>query len=319
MRNSSATVAAALTVTWATLLSPAQAALPPNPSPSGEPPLPQRGTSLPLQTKIHPGDQLSIQVYGDQSLTQNVMVLSDGTLEYPLIGRVPVAGKTLDQAAGILTERLRKYVREPVVSVSILQLGQPDVLVLGDVKTPGKYQLRSDARLTDAIAAAGGLINVNGTFPDARVADASGTVTSVSLENLLQRGDTALDVPLSEGSVVYVPGPVQFTVDVAGAVDHPGEVQVSEGDHLSIAIAKAGDSQNANADLNHIRLIRTGPDGKQTTAEINLYQAINNGDQSADIALQKGDVIYVPQAAHHSDVFGGVGSGLLYILTRLIP
>jgi polysaccharide biosynthesis/export protein len=232
---------------------------------------------------------------------------------------VPVAGKTLDQAASLLTERLRKYVRQPVVSVAILQLGQPDVLVLGDVKTPGKYQLRSDARLTDAIAAAGGLINVNGTFPDARVADASGSVTSVSLENLLQRGDTALDVPLSEGSVVYVPGPVQFTVDVAGAVDHPGEVQVSEGDHLSIAIAKAGDSQNANADLNHIRLIRTLPDGKQTTTEINLYQAINSGDQSADVALQKGDVIYVPQAAHHSDVFGGVGSGLLYILTRLIP
>jgi polysaccharide biosynthesis/export protein len=319
MRKSSATVAAALTVTWATLLTPAQAALPPNPSASGEPPLPQRGTSLPAQTKIHPGDQLSIQVYGDQSLTQNVMVLSDGTVEYPLIGRVPVAGKSLDQAANLLTERLRKYVRQPVVSVSILQLGQPDVLVLGDVKTPGKYQLRSDARLTDAIAAAGGLINVNGTFPDARVADASGTVTSVSLENLLQRGDTALDVPLSEGSVVYVPGPVQFTVDVAGAVDHPGEVQVSEGDHLSIAIAKAGDSQNANADLNHIRLIRTAADGKQTTTEINLYQAINSGDQSADVALQKGDVIYVPQAAHHSDVFGGVGSGLLYILTRLIP
>jgi polysaccharide biosynthesis/export protein len=319
MRKSSATVAAALTVTWATLLAPAQAASPPNPAPSGEPPLPLRGPSLPAQTKIHPGDQLSVQVYGDQSLTQNVMVLSDGTVEYPLIGRVPVAGKSLDQAAGLLTERLRKYVRQPVVSVSILQLGQPDVLVLGDVKTPGKYQLRSDARLTDAIAAAGGLINVNGTFPDARVADASGTVTSVSLENLLQRGDTALDVPLSEGSVVYVPGPVQFTVDVAGAVDHPGEVQVSEGDHLSIAIAKAGDSQNANADLNHIRLIRTDADGKQTTTEINLYQAINSGDQSADVALQKGDVIYVPQAAHHSDVFGGVGSGLLYILTRLIP
>jgi polysaccharide biosynthesis/export protein len=319
MRNSSATVAAALTVTWATMLSPAQAALPPNPSASGEPPPPQRGASLPAQTKIHPGDQLSVQVYGDQSLTQNVMVLSDGTLEYPLIGRVPVAGKTLDQAADLLTERLRKYVRQPVVSIAILQLGQPDVLVLGDVKTPGKYQLRSDARLTDAIAAAGGLINVNGTFPDARVADASGTVTSVSLENLLQRGDTALDVPLSEGSVVYVPGPVQFTVDVAGAVDHPGEVQVSEGDHLSIAIAKAGDSQNANADLNHIRLIRTAPDGKQTTTEINLYQAINSGDQTADVALQKGDVIYVPQAARHSDVFGGVGSGLLYILTRLIP
>jgi protein involved in polysaccharide export with SLBB domain len=116
-----------------------------------------------------------------------------------------------------------------------------------------------------------------------------------------------------------VPGRIPLIVEVAGAVDHPGDVQVSEGDHLSVAIAKAGNSQNAQADLNHIRVVRTGPDGKQTTTEVNLYDALNKGDQSADIALEKGDVIYVPQAVKHSDVFSGIGSGLLYILTRLIP
>ena len=73
------------------------------------------------------------------------------------------------------------------------------MLVLGDVKTPGKYQLRSDAKLTDAIAAAGGIVNANGAFPDARVADANGTVTVVSLEALLQRGDTSLDTQLERG------------------------------------------------------------------------------------------------------------------------
>jgi polysaccharide biosynthesis/export protein len=275
--------------------------------------------SLQSATRIHPGDQLSVQVFGDQTLTQNVIVLDDGTVEYPLIGRVLVAGKTPDQAAAVFSARLRQYVRNPTVNVLITQLGQPDVLVLGDVKLPGKYALRSDAKLTDAIAAAGGLVNTNGAFPNARVADADGAVHTVSLQNLLQRGDTALDVPLGEGSVVYVPGRIPLIVEVAGAVDHPGDVQVSEGDHLSVAIAKAGNSQNAQADLNHIRVVRTGPDGKQTTTEVNLYDALNKGDQSADIALEKGDVIYVPQAVKHSDVFSGIGSGLLYILTRLIP
>jgi polysaccharide biosynthesis/export protein len=270
-------------------------------------------------TRIHPGDQLSVQVFGDQTLTQNVIVLSDGTVDYPLIGRVPVAGKTPDQAAATFSARLRRYVRNPTVNVLIAQLGQPDVLVLGDVKTPGKYQLRSDAKLTDAIAAAGGLVNTNGAFPDARVADANGDVHTISLQNLLQRGDTALDLPLGEGSVVYVPGRIPLIVEVAGAVDHPGDVQVSEGDHLSVAIAKAGNSQNAQADLNHIRVVRTDANGKQTTTEVNLYDALNKGDQQADVALQKGDVIYVPQAARHSDFFGGLGSGLLYVLTRLIP
>ena len=144
-------------------------------------------------------------------------------------------------------------------------------------------------------------------------------MTVVSLQNLLQRGDTSLDMPLAEGSVVYVPGPIHFTVSVAGAVDHPGDVQVNQGDRLSMAIAKAGNSQNAQADLNHVHVIRTGADGSQTTTEVNLYLVLKGGDPSADVALEKGDVIYVPQGVRHSDIFSGIGSGLLYILTRLIP
>jgi polysaccharide export outer membrane protein len=273
--------------------------------------------ALPSPTRIHAGDQLSVQVYGDATLTQNVTVLPDGTVNYPLIGRVSLAGSTPDQAAGILSKKLRRYILNPSVNVIIAQLGQPSVLVLGDVKTPGKYQLRSDAKLTDAIAAAGGLVNTNGAFPEARIADENGAVTKVSLEQLLQRGDTALDVGLGEGSVVYVPGRVQFIVDVSGAVDHPGDVQVAEGDHLSVAIAKAGNSQNAQSDLNHIRLIRTAPNGTETTTEINLYEAINEGNQSVDVALQKGDVIYVPQSAKHSGI-AGVAGGIFDILTRLV-
>lgn len=268
------------------------------------------------RTVIHPGDQLNVQVFGDQTLTQSTMVLSDGTVDYPLIGKVKLGGKTPNQAASTLASHMLEYVRHPIVSVQITQLAQPDVLVLGDVKSPGKYNLPSDGRLTDAIAAAGGLVNTNGAFPEARVADAAGKVTNVPLEGLLQNGDTSLDMTLDEGDVVYVPGPIQMNIDVTGAVDRPGEIQVNEGDHLSAAIAKAGDSQNAHSDLNHIRLIRTGPDGKQTTQEINLYDALKNGDIAADPKLEKGDVVYVPEAYQHRTDFG---TGLLYLLTRIIP
>jgi polysaccharide export outer membrane protein len=268
-------------------------------------------------TVIHPGDQLSVQVYGDQSLTQNVTVLNDGTIAYPLIGQVPVAGKTPAQAAAILKEHLLKYVRHPVVTVAITQLAQPNVMVLGDVKTPGKYQLPSDARLTDAIAAAGGLTDQDGSYPIARISDASGHISQVNLQKLLRGGDVALDQRIGEGDVVYVPGPVQFYVNVTGAVDHPGPIQVNQGDGLAVAIAKAGNSANAQADLNHVRLIRSGPDGKQETEEINLYDALQSNDKTANVALQKGDTIYVPQAKqHHTDSFV---TGLLYVLSRFIP
>ena len=94
---------------------------------------------------------------------------------------------------------------------------------------------------------------------------------------------------------------------------------MNEGDRLSVAIARAGNSQNAQADLNHVRLVASGPNGSQTTTVVNLYQAFNQHDQSADVALQKGDVVYVPQAAKHSDIFGGSASGLLFLITHVIP
>ena len=269
-------------------------------------------------TVIHPGDQLSVQVYGDQTLTQTVTVLNDGTIAYPLIGQVSVAGKTPEQAAETLKGRLLKFVRHPVVTIAISQLAQPNVMVLGDVKNPGKYQLRSDAHLSDAIAAAGGLVDINGDYPAARVSDPSGHVSQDSLQKLLRGGDVTQDQRLGEGDVVYVPGPVQFYVNVTGAVDHPGPVQINQGDNLAVAIAKAGNSVGAQADLNRVRLIRTTADGKQQTEEINLYQALQNNDATANVALQKGDTIFVPQAKQHT-AGSTILSGLLYVLSRFIP
>lgn len=274
--------------------------------------------ATPPHEMIHPGDQLTVNVYGQQTLSQNVTVLPDGSIEYPLIGRVQVGGLSVDDATKNISSRLAKYVRHPYVTVAISQLGQPDVLVLGDVKTPGKYSLRSDAKVTDAIAAAGGIADQDGPLPEARVSDAQGNVQTVSLQKLLHDGDTAQDRSLGEGSVVYVPGPTLMNVVVTGAVDHPGQVQVSEGDRLSMAVAKAGNSAQSNADLNNIRVMRTGPDGKPQEYTVNLYQALEKGDTSADIVLQKGDEVYVPQA-RKGNVWSSAGSGILYILSRLIP
>jgi len=274
------------------------------------------GTATNPKTVIHPGDQLNVQVFGQPTLSQTVTVLPDGSIEYPLIGRVALGGQTLDTATQTMTKSLERYVRHPYVTVLVTQLGQPSVLVLGNVKTPGKYQLRSDAKVTDAIAAAGGIANANGDLPEARISDANGQISSVSLQKLLHDGDTALDENLTEGSVVYVPGPTMMTVVVSGAVDHPGDVQVAEGDRVSAAVARAGNSTAANSDLNNIRVIRTTPDGKQQTFNVNLYQALKEGNSSADIALQKNDEIYVPQASKKSDLSA---NPLLYLLSRLIP
>jgi len=278
--------------------------------------IPNAAPTLPSNYVIHGGDQLNVQVFGDTTLTQNLTVLPDGTVDYPLVGRIKIAGSTPAAAARLIAKRLGRYVRHPLVTVAVATEGQPNVLVLGNVKTPGKYAIRSGGRISDAIAAAGGLGTINGTFPEARVSDSVGDVSNVSLQRLLHDGDLTLDKTLGEGSVVYVPGPLTYNIEVVGAVDKPGEIQLNQGDRLSMAIAKAGNTPASNSDLNRIRVVRAAPDGSSKTYEINLYRALSNGESAYDIVLQKGDVVYVPEAKKHNA--GQTISPLLYLLQRLI-
>jgi polysaccharide export outer membrane protein len=268
------------------------------PPPAAAPPVPGAGhASVPVGAdyKIHPGDQLAISVYGEPSLTQNVTVLADSTIEYPMIGRVKIGGETPAQASATLNHAFSKYLRQPMVSVGVINEGQLTVMVLGNVKTPGKYSLPYNSHVTDAVAAAGGMGPTNGAYPVARVSDVGG-VRDASLQDILRGGQVAKDVVLRDNAVVYVPSPATMNIEVVGAVDKPGEISINEGDHLSAAIAKAGNSANSNADLNNIRVTRQLGNGQTKVFNINLYDALQKGNTAVDIVLQKDDVVYVPKA-----------------------
>jgi polysaccharide export outer membrane protein len=265
---------------------------------------------------IHGGDELNVIVYGEKDLTQAVTVLPSGTISYPLIGEVHVGGLTPTQAAGVLTASLKQYLRQPQVSVVVTKEGPLEVLVLGNVTKPGKYELPSRSRLTDAIASAGGLGITDGDLPDARLATSHGAVTQVSLQKLLHDGDTAQNEPLADEMTVYVPSPLTLQVQVLGAVDKPGDILVHEGDRLSMAIARAGNGQNSNADLNHITVRRVLPDGETKTMSVNLYEVLKSGDLTRDPVMQKNDLVYVPQAAGHNDRTSGPMS-MLYTISHL--
>lgn len=261
--------------------------------------------------KIHAGDQLAVSVYGEPTLTQTVTVLPDATIEYPMIGRISLGGQTPTEASVTLKTALSKFLRQPIVSVGVVTEGQLTVMVLGNVKTPGKYTLPFNSHITDAVAAAGGMGPTNGDYPVARVSDVNG-VRDASLQKILRAGDTSGDIVLANNSVVYVPSPVTFNVEVVGAVDKPGEVSVSEGDRLSAAIAKAGNSANSNADLNAISVTRDLGNGQTKVYKINLYDELQKGDTTSDLVLQKNDVVYVPAAKKGganttTTIFGVIG------------
>jgi len=262
---------------------------------------------------IHPGDQLSVSVYGETALTQNVTVLPDGSVNLPLAGKLRVAGYSTDAASKRLAQALAPFIRRPLVTIEVASEGQINALVLGDVKTPGKYALRGNAHLSDAIAAAGGLdSSMIGELPVARVQTDGGVVRTVSMQSLLRDGDESLDVALADNSVVYVQSRATFAIEVVGAVDHPGPVQLHDGDRLSIAIAKVGNSATAQSDLSHVFVTRDAS-GRTATTEVDMYKALEHGDLAGDPKLQQGDVVFVPQAKKP-----GQSSSSIFNFIRLI-
>jgi polysaccharide export outer membrane protein len=174
---------------------------------------------------IHVGDQLQVMVFGSQGVTaiqlpiqaqpatiaalsQAVTVLGDGTITYPLIGSIPVAGLTPDAAGKRITAALAEYVRHPTVSVLVEKGVMPTVKVLGSVDHGGQLDLQEGDRLADAIAKAG--VSPN-SYADLnhitlnRIVDGVPRVYNVNLYNLLLNADFSADPVLQAGDIVYVP------------------------------------------------------------------------------------------------------------------
>jgi polysaccharide export outer membrane protein len=268
--------------------------------------------------KIRSGDVLSVTVFGETSLSQPALkVLPGGAVVEPLVGEVNVGGLTPTQAAQALAVALKRYLRRPQVTVAVEQLGPVNVYVLGNVKLPGKYLVEPQSRLMDAIAAAGGLGPVDGDYPDAKVSAAGGEPKTVSLQKLFKEGDLTENERIEPDTTIYIPSPLTFNVQVLGAVDHAGDIPLHEGDGIVVAVARAGNSPNAQADLNHVVIRRVEPDGKVMSKTVNVYEILKTGDTSKDVPLKKGDTVYVPQGSGKHDAMSPF-STVLYAIGRIV-
>ncbi len=106
---------------------------------------------------IGPGDVLFVSVWKNQELTKQMPVLPDGKISYALIGELQAGGVTVSALEKELRTRLAKYIPDPVLSVSVLQVNSMLVYVIGKVLNPGHFALTSNVNVLQALAMAKGL------------------------------------------------------------------------------------------------------------------------------------------------------------------
>ncbi|WP_242653406.1 XrtA/PEP-CTERM system exopolysaccharide export protein [Sphingomonas jatrophae] len=161
---------------------------------------------------IGPLDQLTIFVWRNPELGGKVQVRPDGRITTPLIQDLPATGKTPTELAADITQRLTKYVKEPLVSVIVDQFSgtySQQVRVVGATEKPASLPYRANMTLLDAMIAVGGL-NEFASGNKARLIrfnKETGKQQEFDLRigALLKRGDSSANVKLEPGDVIIIP------------------------------------------------------------------------------------------------------------------
>lgn len=183
------------------------------------------------------GDQLEIIVYGHDDIStssqtgaygiapngyntsgRNIYIVRpDGKLDFPLIGELDVDGKSVTQVRSELEVRLAEYIKNPRVSINISKWGTTRVYVLGEVRTPGLYELDKSRRVLDAIGKAGAYTKDAAKRKVFLIhQDHQGAPINIDLIKMLREGDMSQNYELREGDVVYLNdnGRIDFARDI---------------------------------------------------------------------------------------------------------
>lgn len=271
--------------------------------------------AAPASYILAPGDVIEISLSSHTGYDRTMPIQPDGRLHYPMAGEILAAGLTLAQLGKQLEEALNVELIDPRVTVSLKESRRDQtrqVTLLGAVRSPGVYALKTRGSLAELLATAGGPL----PGADLERITVSGLdrsrVRTVDFSRVAQTGRVEDDVPLEAGDLVIVPTGVAptITVQVAGQVARPGSFEIPRESRAMEAITQAG-GPTPQADLSRLRLTREG-----RTEILNLEPAAAEGatGSSANLPLQAGDSILVPEHESRVYLLGSVASPGTYPL-----
>ena len=231
---------------------------------------------------VGPQDVLTIQVFGEPELSGKFTVEQDGIFTYPQIGRVKAAGLTLRGIEQELKKQLADgYLRNPQVAVSIENYRSQRILILGEVRSPGEYQLAGGMTLLAALARAGSTTTTAGReavivrMPaNAKPGEnAEPDVIKVDLADL-QAGNMNLNLQLVDGDTINIPK--ALSAFVSGQVKLPGAFAVDNGMTVLQLLTLAGGLTDRGSE-GRISIIRN-VEGKQQEIKAKLTDVVQPGD-----------------------------------------
>jgi polysaccharide export outer membrane protein len=271
-----------------------------------------------VETPIGIGDLIHIDVFDVPELSRDVRVSNTGEISYPLIpGKVQVAGLTQAQLEDKFRQLLidNGLVSHPQVSVSIREQNSQPISVIGAVGHPVVYQVLRPTTLLEVLAAAGGVSDNAGSeilitrkprgeassgLKPASISDSpepESQIITIHLQDLLESGNPAFNIPVYGGDVVSVPRAGIVYVMGAGISQPGGYVLQSHGEQITVLKAVAlAHGLTSFSKSNDAVILRNNPvTGQKENIPVHIKQIENR--KADDVPMKANDILYVPDSA----------------------
>ncbi len=254
--------------------------------------------------KIGPGDVLEITVWKKATPEREIiLVRPDGKISFGFVEDLHVDGLTPTQLDDALTAHLKQFIRKPVIDVIVKEYRSKRVTFMGEIFTnvtkntgPGQYVITGKTHVLEMLSRVGGPTQ-KANLQDVRFRRKDGQAITLDLYKAMFYGDETQDAVLNDGDVILIP-PVTDEANrvyVFGEVNRPGAYSFT-GTEMTLldAVTKAGGFTVFGVP-DSTKIVR----GDKTRPEVisaDLKRLIEEGDQTQNVAIADGDLVYVPRS-----------------------
>jgi polysaccharide biosynthesis/export protein len=243
-------------------------------------------TPVANEYRLGSGDVIRISVYQNPDLTLETRVTEAGIVSFPLLGTIRLGGQTVTGAEKLIADGLKSgnFVKQPQVTIVVVQVRGNQASVLGQVNRPGRYPIEvADMRLTDLLAMAGGAAASGAdTIVITGTRNGQPMRQEIDLPTIFAAGGKDRDLLILNGDTVWVDR--QPVVYIYGEVQRPGPMRLERGMTVMQSLATGGGLTQRGTEKG-IRVHRKGADGK-----------IEIVTPTMDDRVRDGDVVYVRES-----------------------
>ena len=263
-------------------------------------------------------DLIAVRALDAEEISTSAPVRVDpqGDITLPRLGRIHAAGLTTQQLSAQISDKLKLYIKQPDVTVTLVEMRANPVSVLGAVQNPGIQKIQGRRTLYECISAAGGIrqdagyeIKITRRIHYGRIPlpgaqdDATGdfSVASISIKSVMDASDPAQNIEVKAEDVISVPkGEVVYAL---GALRRQGGFVLTEHKGISLLqVISLAEGFDRFADTKHARIMRPVPSSdRRTEIAVNLKDLL--AGKAPDQQLQPNDLLFVPLSGKKAAAF----------------